>query len=55
VKIIEKDFDTIDAFISKELYAHRALIFPELKTSKRKLALELVVDGKVCGAVTGCP
>lgn len=53
MKITEKDFNEVSAFINERLDAHTVSIFGEPVEPQKKFALELKVGNEICGAVSG--
>ena len=53
VEIVERDFNEVNEFINKKLDEHTAQVLGDIRRSKKKFALEVVVDGEVRGAING--
>ena len=53
MKIVEKDFNEASMFINGLLDDHTISLFGKPVQQQQKFALELSIDGEVCGAVSG--
>lgn len=53
MKIVNKDFNEANMFINKLLDEHTASIIGTPVLPQKKIALQLVVDDEVCGAISG--